>query len=226
MEQRFIRAGRWIGLLALAGIAVWLVLAALAPVERTQGVIQKIFYAHVPCVPPAYLGFILTAIGGIGYLRTRKPSWDRLALSGAEVGIVFCTLMLITGPLWAKPVWGHWWVWDLRLVLTLVLWFIYLAYLFLRAFAFGSDAARTFASVYGIVGTAVIPFVYYAVDIAGGRTIHPANPARQGLPIEMVIPLLVGMAAQLLAFFYLLSRRIEIARLESRLFEAIAAEGR
>jgi heme exporter protein C len=224
VEQRFIRAGRWIGFLALAGIAIWLVLAALAPVERTQGIIQKIFYAHVPCVPPAYLGFILTAIGGIGYLRTRKQTWDRLAVAGAEVGIVFCTLMLLTGPLWAKPVWGHWWVWDLRLVLTLVLWFIYLAYLFLRAFAFGSDAARTFASVYGIVGTAVIPFVYYAVDIAGGRTVHPENPARQGLPAEMWTPLVAGMAALLLVFLYLLSRRIEVARLESRLFDAMASE--
>jgi heme exporter protein C len=190
-------------------------------------VVQKIFYVHLPCILPAYLGFLLTAVGGAAYLRTRDAAWDRLAAAAAEVGVVFCTLMLVTGPLWARPIWGHWWVWDLRVTLTLVLWFIYVAYLFLRAFAFGSDAARTFASVYGIAGTAVIPFVYYAVDIAGGRTIHPPNPAREGLPAEMVAAVLAGMAALLLVFGYLLARRLEVARLEIRAVElARAAEGR
>lgn len=215
MEERIIRAGRWLLWITLAAIAVWLVLVVRAPIERVQGLVQKIFYVHVPCFVPAYVGFILTAVGGIGYLRTREAAWDRLALSNAEVGVVFCSLMLLTGPLWAKPVWGHWWVWDLRVTLTLVLWFIYVAYLFLRAFAFGSDAARTFSSVYGIVGVGVIPFVYYAVDIAGGRTIHPPNPARQGLPTEMWIPVLAGIVAMLLGFAYLVTQRLAVARLEA-----------
>jgi heme exporter protein C len=221
LENRIARVGRWLGLLALTSIAVWLWLVAfMAPLEQVQGVVQKIFYVHVACVLPSYLGFVLTAIGGFGYLRTRREGWDQLALAGAEVGVLFCSLILITGPLWAKPVWGHWWVWDLRLTLLLVLWFLYVAYLFLRALAFGSDAARTFASVYGITGTAVIPFVYYAVDMARGRTLHPENPAREGLPSEMVIPLLVGMGAFLLLFGYLTTRRLEVAELERQILEA------
>ena len=221
MTDRLSRTGGSIGLLALAAVVVWLGLVIfVAPIERTQGIVQKLFYVHVACVPPTYLGFLLTAIGGIGYLRTRRPVWDRLAVAGAEVGVVFCTLILMVGPIWAKPIWGHWWVWDLRLTLTLMLWFIYVAYLFLRAFAFGSDAARTFASVYGILGTVLIPLVYYAVDLARGRALHPSNPAREGLPEAMVLPLAVGLGAFLLVFVYLTIRRFEVARLESRLLES------
>jgi heme exporter protein C len=221
LESRLARVGRWLGVLAFASLVVWLGLVIfMAPLERVQGVVQKIFYVHVACVPPSYLGFILTAVGGIGFLSTRREGWDRLAIASAEVGVVFCSLILITGPLWAKPVWGHWWVWDLRLTLLLVLWFLYVAYLFLRALTFGSDAARTAASVYGIAGTAVIPFVYYAVDLARGKTLHPENPAREGLPSEMVIPLLFGIGAFLVLFAYLTTRRLEVAELESRILEA------
>ena len=221
MEQWWIRTARVTGPLALIAIALWLYMVVFtAPVERIQGVAQKIFYAPVPCWPPPYLGFLLTAVGGIGFLRTRRPSWDRLALTAAEVGVFFCTLGLITGPIWAKPIWGVWWVWDLRLTSTLILWFIYVAYLFLRAFAFGSDTARTFASVYGILGTALIPFVYFAVDLAQGNTLHPSNPVREGLPAGMGSTLLAGVVAFLLAFGYLLARRFEIACLESEAEEA------
>ncbi len=101
-----------------------------------------------------------------------------------------------------------------------MLWFIYVAYLFLRSFAFGSDAARTFASVYGILGTSLIPLVYYAVDLARGRALHPSNPAREGLPGSMLLVLLFGMGAFLLVFAYLVLRRFEVARLEARLLES------
>ncbi|MCE2392323.1 MAG: cytochrome c biogenesis protein CcsA [Proteobacteria bacterium] len=209
------------GLLALAALLLWAWMVAFhAPVERAQGLVQKIFYVHVPCVIPAYLGFGLTALAGIGFLRSRNESWDRLAAASAEVGVVFCSLILATGPIWAKPVWGHWWVWDLRLTSTLVLWFIYLAYLLLRGFAFGSDTARTFTAVYGIVGTAAIPFVYFAVDLARGDTLHPSNPAREGLPAAMSETLGAGMVAFVLVFGFLTARRLAAARLESDLLEA------
>ncbi|MEE2704400.1 MAG: cytochrome c biogenesis protein CcsA [Myxococcota bacterium] len=214
-EGRAIRSARIAGPLALIGIALWLILVFFyAPVERVQGIVQKIFYVHVPCAPVAYLGFVMTAVGGIGFLRTRDQHWDRVSVASAEVGVLFCTLILITGPIWAKPVWGHWWVWDLRLTSTLVLWFIYAAYLFLRSLTAGSDAARTFASLYGILGTAAIPFVFFAVDLAQGSTLHPSNPAREGLPTSMLIPLLVGFVSFALVFWYLFARRLEIAQLE------------
>jgi heme exporter protein C len=218
VEQAFARSARVTGPLALVALAVWLAMVAfVAPEEAVQGVVQKIFYVHVPCWPPAYLGFILTAVGGIGFLRTRDERWDRFALSAAEIGVLFCTLGLISGPIWAKPVWGHWWVWDLRLTSALVLWFIYVAYLFLRAFAPGSDVARTFAAIYGIAGTAAIPFVYYAVDLAQGATLHPSNPAREGLPAEMGWTITAGLVAFLIVFAYLLAVRFEVANLEAEL---------
>ncbi len=218
MEDRLIGSARATGTAALVAVAVWLALVAFAaPIERIQGVVQKIFYLHVACILPAYLGFALTAVGGVGFLATRREAWDRLAVSGAEIGVLFTTYFLVVGPLWAKPVWGHWWVWDLRLTLTLVLWFVYVAYLFLRAFTPGSDAARSFASVYGIAGSAVIPFVYYAVELARGSTMHPSNPAEPGLPGGMAWTALAGMGAFLLLFLHLLARRLEVARLEARL---------
>ena len=220
MEQAIIRSARFTGPATLLAMALWLWLVADAPVERVQGVVQKIFYAHVPCWGPAYLGFILTGVFGIGFLRTRAESFDRMAVAAAEVGVLFCTLGLITGPIWAKPVWGVWWVWDLRLTSTLILWFIYVAYLFLRAFALGSDTAKSFAAVYGILGTALIPLVYYAVDLAQGSTLHPSNPAREGLPPEMATTVLAGIGAYLLAFAYLAARRLEVAVLEAAAEEA------
>ncbi len=214
---------RTVGAAALALLALWLgLVVGYAPIEQVQGIVQKIFYVHIPAILPTYLGFLLTAVGGVGFLRTRRDSWDQLALSGAEVGVLFCTLMLVVGPIWAKPVWGHWWVWDLRLTSTLVLWFIYVAYLLLRGLAFGSDAARTFTSVYGIVGTAAIPFVYFAVDLAQGSTMHPSNPAREGLPAEMGQTVGAGMVAFVAVFAWLVARRMEVAALEARQLDARA----
>jgi heme exporter protein C len=218
-----IASARPVGMAALAVIALWLGLVVFyAPIEAIQGVVQKIFYVHIPAIIPTYLGFALTAVGGVGYLRTRDDRWDRVALAGAEVGVLFCSLMLLVGPIWAKPVWGHWWVWDLRLTSTLVLWFIYVAYLFLRGLAFGSDAAKTFTSVYGIIGTAAIPFVYFAVDLAQRSTMHPSNPAKEGLPAEMGQTVGAGMVAFMLVFAWLIARRMELAALEARELDARA----
>ncbi len=134
--------------------------------------------------------------------------------------MVFCTLMLIVGPLWAKPAWGHWWVWDLRLTTTLMLWFIYVAYVFLRSFAFGSDTSRTFTAIYGIAGIAAIPFVYFAVDLAQGSTMHPSNPTREGLPPAMGQTAGVGLITFVWIFAWLVARRMEVAALEERALQA------
>ena len=106
-EERAIRSTRITGPVALLLGIVWLGMVAFyAPLEKVQGVVQKIVYVHAPCAPAAYLGFILTAVGGVGYLRTHKQSWDRFALCSAEVGVLFCTLILLSGPIWAKPIWA------------------------------------------------------------------------------------------------------------------------
>jgi len=209
-------SARFVGAAALLALALWLPLVIFyAPVEQVQGLVQKIFYVHIPAIIPMYFGFVLTAIAGIAYLRTRADRWDQLALAGAEVGVLFCSLMLLVGPIWAKPVWGEYWVWDLRLTSTLILWFIYVAYLFLRALAFGSDSAKTYTAIYGIAGTAAIPFVYFAVDLAQGSTMHPSNPAREGLPPEMARTAGVSLIAFVLVFAWLVARRFELAALDA-----------
>jgi heme exporter protein C len=200
-----------LGLLALGwAFAVW-----SAPLDRTQGVIQKILYLHVPCAFAAYLGFGLTALFGALYLWRRDERYDRCAASAAWVGVFFCTLVLLTGPIWARGTWGRWWSWDLRLTLTLLLYLVYLAYLLLRSFTEGSERTARFAAVYGIAGLAVIPLNYFAIDLAGGRAIHPENLASGSLGAGMGWPFLLGALTALAAFFHLWLRRIEVARLRA-----------
>src|SRR5262249_38903127 len=107
----------------------------VAPTEQTMGDVQRIFYYHVPSAWTAFILFTVNFIASIAYLVTRKPTADMVALVSAEVGVVFCAIVLVTGPIWARPVWGIWWTWDMRLTSTLVLWLIYLSYLVLRRFS-------------------------------------------------------------------------------------------
>lgn len=207
------------GWLLAALFVVWLAMVARAPIDSMQGVIQKILYVHPPLAFAAYLGFTLTAIGGALFLWRSEESWDRFARSAAEVGVLFCTLMIITGPIWAKGTWGRWWSWDLRLTVTLLLWFVYLAYLLLRSFTEGSERAARFAAVYGIAGLAVIPLNYFAIEMAGGRSIHPENLERGSLGAGMGLPFALGVAVSLVAFVHLLARRVEVDALRTRLLE-------
>ncbi len=119
---------------AFLGYAAYQALV-IAPTEQTMGNVQRIFYYHVPSAWTAFLLFSINFIASVTYLIRRNPSADAIALVSAEVGVVFCTVVLVTGPLWARPVWGIWWTWDVRLTSTLVLWLIYLSYLMLRRFS-------------------------------------------------------------------------------------------
>ena len=207
-------------LLAAAGYIV-----LTAPVDATQGVIQKILYVHVPCAFSAYLGFLVTGLGGVLYLWKNDERFDRMALCGAEVGVVFCTLTLASGPIWAKGTWGHWWVWDARLSVTLMLWFIYMAYLLLRSFTEGSERTARFAAVYGLVGTLAIPLNYYAIDLfGGGAAMHPENLERGSLGAGMRLPFTLAVLTGAAAFLHLWllrldleTRRVRAARIEARL---------
>jgi heme exporter protein C len=203
--------------------ALWAFFVWQAPLDAMQGPIQKILYVHVPCVLGAYLGFVLTAAGGLAYLVRREERFDRFAAAAAEVGVFFCTLVLLTGPIWAKGTWGRWWTWDLRLTLTLLLYLIYVAYLLLRSFTEGSERGARFAAVYAITGLAVIPLNYFAIDLAGGRTVHPENLGSGSLGAGMGAPFALGMLTAFAAFAYLLVRRLEVGALASEL-DRLAAE--
>ena len=195
----------------LAGLlGLYAVLVVRAPLDAMQGVIQKILYVHVPCAFAAYAGFLVTAVGGALYLGLRQERFDRLAIAGAEVGVVFCTLTLASGPIWAKGTWGHWWVWDPRLTMTLLLWFIYLAYLLLRSFTEGSERTARFAAVYGLLGALVVPLNYFAIELFGGAAMHPDNLERGSLGAGMGWPFLVGVLTAFAAFLHLLLLRLDL----------------
>jgi heme exporter protein C len=200
------------GALLAAAVAVWGVLVVTAPLDSVQGVIQKILYVHVPCAFAAYLGFAVTGVCSVLYLWRHDERYDRVAVSSAEVGVIFCTLVIVTGPIWAKGTWGHWWSWDPRLTVTLLLWFIYLSYLLLRSFTEGSTRTARFAAVYGIVGLLVVPLNYFAIDLFGGASMHPENLKRGALGAGMGWPFAAGVATGILAFVHLLRMRVDLER--------------
>lgn len=213
------RAARWRRptlLLALALVVGWAFAVLTAPEDSMQGVIQKILYVHVPCAFAAYAGFGLTALGGALYLWRGDERYDRLGRAAAEAGVLFCTLVIVTGPIWAKGTWGRWWSWDPRLTVTLLLWFIYLAYLLIRGFTEGSERGARFAAVYGIAGLAAVPLNYFAIELFGGRAIHPENLQRGSLGEGMGLPFALGVLAGLAVFAHLVVRRVEIEELRSR----------
>lgn len=219
---RIARSLGWL-LAALTVAYVWVV--AAAPIDSMQGPIQKILYVHPPLAYGAYLGFIATGIGGVLYLWRGSETFDRMAQAGAEVGLIFCTLMMVTGPIWAKGTWGTWWSWDPRLTVTLLLWFTYLAYLLLRAFAEPGVRAARFAAVYGIVGVVLIPLNYYVIELFGARSMHPANLERGSLGAGMGMPFLVANLTFFVAFVYLLARRWEVENLAAQAALRDAIEG-
>jgi len=212
------------GAALLALLPLWLWLIWRAPADVQQGAIQKILYLHPPLAFGAYLGFACTALCGALYLWRRAEHWDRAARASAEVGVLLCTLMLLTGPIWAKGAWGRWWTWDLRLTLTLLLYLVYLSYLLLRAFNEGSERGARAGAVYSIAGLLVIPLNYFAIDLAGGRSMHPENLGRGSLDTGMGWPFLLGNLVVLACFAHLALRRFELAGLQAALARRRAGE--
>jgi heme exporter protein C len=204
----------WLLLVAVLAVAATFVRAIVfTPVEVRQGPAQKIFYVHAPSAWVAFLAFGLVAVAGLLYLWLRDLNLDRIAESSAEVGVVFTTVVLITGPLWGKPVWGTWWTWDARLTLTLFLWFIYLGYIVLRGAIEDRATRARYSSVLGILGALLIPFIHLSVYLF--RTLHPQpilmKPSRPSLPSEMLTTLLVSFGAFTLLYVALLRARYRLS---------------
>ena len=141
-----------------------------APTEQSMGDVQRIFYYHVSSAWTAFLLFTINFVASVVYLIRRSVKADIIALVTAEVGVVFCTVVLVTGPLWARPVWGIWWTWDVRLTSTLVLWLIYISYLMLRRFS-SSGQTPLMAAVLAVFGALDVPLVYSSIRFF--RTQHP-----------------------------------------------------
>jgi len=211
----------------LPGTVFIVMLAALylvfvvAPTEREMGVVQRIFYFHVSSAWVAFLGFFLVAGASAIYLRNGSRGADRLAQAAGEVGVLFCTLVLVTGPIWARPVWGVWWTWDPRLTMTVILWAIYASYLMLRAFGGEDEAVRRYAAVLGIVGVLDIPLIMVSVRLLRG--IHPAVITRNEGGSGLVDPWMrAGLAVSSLALVLLAAWLIALRMRSARLAEDVA----
>ena len=149
-----------------------------APVERIMGIVQKIFYFHVASAWIGFAAFFVTFVASILYLITKKYTFDDIAAASAEIGLAFCTIVILTGPLWAKPAWGKFWTWDPRLTSTLLLWFIYVGYIMLRQFMDESDRRAKFSAAVGIIGFIDVPVVFLSIQW-WNITIHP-NVVQKG----------------------------------------------
>lgn len=200
-----------------------------APTERVEGNVQRIFYFHVSMAWTAYLAFFVVFIASVVVLWKRLPQADRLAQASAEVGLLFTTLVLITGSLWARPIWGTWWSWDARLTTTLFLWFIYLGYLMVRTSIPDDRRAIRFAAAIGIVGFIDVPIIHQSV--VWWRTLHPESivgaSGGPAMPSEMLLTLGVTLVAFTLLYVGLVRLRmgIETARAELRQARVALAEG-
>jgi heme exporter protein C len=201
-------------LIALAGVYVLAI--GYTPIEARQGVAQKIFYLHVPSAWCALLAFSLVGIASMLYLWLEDPRLDRFAAATAEVGVAFAAVMLTTGPIWAKPIWGTWWTWDARLTLTLFLFFLFVGYLALRASLHDPSERARFSAVVGILGMLLVPFIHLSVYLF--RTLHPQpivlKPSAPSLPPEMLRTLLISMAVFTLLYIGLVTLRYGLSALE------------
>src|ERR1700730_14705005 len=204
-------------------LAVFLVLRASsygaliwAPTENTMGLVQRIFYFHVSSAWSGFVSFILVFIGSVAYIRTRKLKWDWLSVASAEVGVAFFTIVLITGPIWAKPVWGIWWTWDARLTSSFLLWVLFVSYLILRTLVDEPERRAMVSAVFGIFAALDIPLVYFS--IWWFRTQHPqpviGNGGSLDSSIWQVLMLcwvaMLGVMALLIRIRY----RLEAMRME------------
>lgn len=208
-------------LLALAGglgmAGAQYLVYAYAPVEAEMKLVQKIFYLHLPLAWWALFSFLVVFAASIQYLRTRKAQWERLADAAAEVGMVLATLVLATGMIWSKAAWWRWWVWDYRLTTTLVMWFIYAAYLVLRGLDMPRERLAVVKAVLGVAAFLDVPLVFFATRLWSSH--HPVGvmSSGDGLEPEMRVAVLVSLAAFGLFWLALLALRCRVARTEDRI---------
>lgn len=187
-----------------------------APTERIEGDIQRMFYIHVPAAITMYVAFSLVFLASLMYLLRRDARWDEVAASAAEVGTLFATTVILTGPMWARPVWGVWWVWDARLTSTFVLWLIYVAYMMLRVYGGPADQIARFCAVLAIIGFLDLPIIHYSVT--WWRTLHPEPKVMTqgslggGVEPVMLACVGVGLLAALALFATLFTLRLRLER--------------
>ncbi|MCH2314886.1 MAG: cytochrome c biogenesis protein [SAR202 cluster bacterium] len=214
--RSYLRDGLLIVSAALMAVTLYMVFMWV-PTEQNLGVSQRIFYFHVPLGWIGMLSIVVVAVASLMHLITGKEKWDSLAYATAELGVIFATLILVTGAIWARPVWGVWWTWDAKLTTTLVLWFIYVGYLMIRAHGPSGTQGKRYASVIALIGAIDSPIIYKATD--WWRTAHPERNVPSDLASEMLLTLLVAMVTFTVLYVYLLVERYSLRKSESDLDE-------
>ncbi len=177
--------------LALFAAALYTIFV-VAPVEQQMGIVQKIFYFHVPSAYAMYIGFFVSAVASGVYLLKRDARWDAIAVAGAEVGTLFCLIVLLTGPLWARKAWGVWWTWDPRLTTTLLSGMIFAAYLALRSMGDTGEVEKRFASGLALLGLVNLPLIHYSVQ--RWRGVHPTVITGKGGGLESEMYWALGLS--------------------------------
>ena len=218
--MRLARAGRWVTLVGLVLMAgVYLRALAFTPIELSQGPAQKIFYLHMPAAVWAELAMVLVGLAGVFYLFLKDPRLDRFAAASAEAGTVFAAIVLTTGPIWGKPIWGTWWSWDARLTLTLLLFFLYMGYLLLRSATPDPALRARYSAVLGICGLVLVPFIHLSTVMF--RTLHPApivlKPSQPSLPGSMLTTLLFSFGVFTLLYIGFVMQRYGLSLLREEL---------
>ena len=199
------------------GVAAYLV--AEAPVEARMGIVQKIFYFHVPAAFITFVAVGVTFIASLLYLLKRKVVFDEWAVAAAELVLVFCTIVIITGPLWGRKAWGVFWVWDPRLTSTFILWLTFIAYHAMRRFSEGRDTGRRIGAGLAILAAIDVPIIHFSVQLWGGQ--HPTVMQKDGFGSNihpaMTHALMAALAFEALLFVTLLLARVNTERTENRL---------
>ncbi len=198
----------FVPLLALAGLIFMTapILIMRARYESTMGLVQKIFYFHMPPAMLMLLSAIFCGLISMVYLIKKRPVYDWIAFAAAELTVLYGAIAMVTGPLWARKAWGVWWVWDARLTMSLLLWMVFVSYLLLRRY--GGPGSETLAAGLALFGMATSPFVYLSVNI--WRTLHPLTSVVPTLPVDFALALWYAFLGFLLLYIALMTMRVRI----------------
>lgn len=204
-----------IGVIAalLVFISLYLIFG-YARIEGTMLEVQKIFYYHVSAALTVYLAFGINCIFSVKYLIQRKPNDDLLASASAELGLIFCTIVLLSGPIWARYAWNTWWNWEPRLTSTLILWLMYIGYFILRS-ALEDDKRRLYSAVLGVIAFVDVPIVHFATKFWKSEA-HPERGAKFDIAPSMLYTFLVALVACIMLFTLLLIVRYRVKKTQAR----------
>ncbi len=206
----------YLGLVALMMIFIALVLVyGYAPIEKTMGMAQKIFYFHVPSAFMAFASFAVVFVASILYLKSKNDKYDRVASSAAEIGTLFALIVLLTGPIWARSAWGVWWTWEPRLTTTLILFLIFIGYLMLRNYGAIGEQMKKYSAVVGIVGFLDVPIVYTSINWWSPEA--TAHPRSLELEPSMKFALTFSFVTFFILLLFLILKRVDLERLRDQL---------